>query len=76
MKTLQVVTVPLIIWVSCLFFFLIISNNTREKNVSKPLIKDSIYTINNMKYIIINGNVINLTKDSLECKFYKDEENF
>ena len=24
----------------------------------------------------INGNVINLTKDSLECKFYKDEENF
>ena len=37
---------------------------------------DSIYTINNMKYIIINGNVINLTKDSLECKFYKDEENF
>ena len=32
--------------------------------------QDSVYIINNMKYIIINDNVINITKDSLECQFY------
>lgn len=48
-------------------------NNEGEKITP---IKDTTYIINNMKYIIIKGNVINVTKDSLECKFYKDEENF